>query len=240
MWRTFPALWHCGYLAQMLKAFATLCLALFFFSHGDPSARAMTCDNRGASDRLHFGSKVSGANVTICAEYWWPKVSQKQRPATQPKKPITVQKPVPKFFVVTPLRPRAFTPGSTSVTVSERFAVATSAASHFRKNTLLGRLAVVRFTPIRTVWSFGDGEKRSGFRATHSFRSKGTFTVRAVVTYSVKFRFVGTTDWLIDPRGITLQTNPLIFRVRKDANKPAPGKPLLVLYDCQPIQRAGC
>lgn len=224
----------------MLKVFASLCLAVLFWSHAGPPAKAMSCDNRGAQDRLHFGSNVSGEKVTICAEYWWPPVVGKPQPAPKPVSPGVPQKVQPKFFVVTPQKPYAFTSGPQSIELGQAISVATSAATHLRKNVLLGRLALVRFTPIRTIWNLGDGRKSFAARPNHTFRSVGLFTVRAVVSYSVKFRFVGTTKWLVDPRGISLQTNSLTFRVKKPQPKQRAGRPLLVLYDCQPIQRLGC
>jgi hypothetical protein len=224
----------------MLKVFASVCLAILFWGHAGPPAYAMSCDNRGAQDRLHFGSKVSGEKVTICAEYWWPPIVGKPKPAPKPVTPSAPQKVQPKFFVVTPQKPYAFTSGPQSILLGQEVAVATSAASHLRKNVLLGRLALVRFTPVRTTWSFGDGRKSYATRPTHSFLSPGLFTVRAMVSYSVRFRFVGTTTWLVDPRGINLQTNPLAFRVKKPDPKPKAGRPLLVLFDCQNIQRHGC
>ena len=224
----------------MLKLFASLCLAIIFWGHVVPPAQAMSCDNRGAKDRLHFGSNVSGEKVTICAEYWWPPIVGNPKPAPKPVTPSVPQKVQPKFFTVTPQKPYAFTSGPQSIELGQAISVATSAASHLRKNVLLGRLALVRFTPTRVSWSFGDGRKSFADRPTHTFRSAGLFTARAVVSYSVKFRFVGTTTWLVDPRGINLQTNPLAFRVRKPDPRPKVGRPLLVLYECQNIQRLGC
>lgn len=224
----------------MLKVFASLCLAILFWSHSGPPARAMSCDNRGAQDRLHFGSNVSGEKVTICAEYWWPPVVGKPQPAPKPVTPSVPQKVQPKFFVVTPQKPYAYTSGPQSVELGQEISVATTAASHLRKGVLLGRLALVRFTPVRTTWTFGDGRRSYATRPSHTFRSVGLFAVRAVVNYSVKFRFVGTTTWLADPRGISLQTNPLTFRVKKPTPKPKAGRPLLVLFDCLAFQRLGC
>lgn len=224
----------------MLKAFISACLAILFLVPSGPPARAMSCDNKGNQDRLHYGSNVAGEKVTICAEYWWPKLIGKPAPTPKKKPPTSPQKIQPKYFVVSPLKPRAFTSGTRTLEISQPFTVATTASSHIRKNTLLGRLAVVRFTPVRTVWSFGDGRRSSIVRPTHSFSSPGSYSARAVVSYSVKFKFVGTTRWITDPRGISLQTNPLVFRVRRADTKPSAGKPLLVLFNCQPVQRLGC
>ena len=225
----------------MLKVVASACIAiLFLLPHSQP-AQAMSCDNKGAKDRLHYGSNVSGEKVTICAEYWWPPVVGKPAPvAPVPKKPVTPVKVQPNFFVVTPQKPYAFTSGPRTIEVGDEITVSTSAMSHTRRNVLLGRLAVVRFTPIRTSWSFGDRAKGIAVTGRHSFRSPGLFSVQALVDYSVKFRFVGSTLWINDPRGITLPTNPLAFRVRRASVKPKVGKPLLVLFDCLGIQRLGC
>ena len=222
----------------MLRTFASLSLALVFWIHSGPPAHAMSCDNRGAADRLHFGSNVSGEQVTICAEYWWPPSPQKKAPP--PKKPTTPSKVVPNFFVVTPAKPRAFTADSSVLSIGQSFSVATSATTHVLKNTLLGRLALVSFRPTKTIWHFGDGGRTSTPRPSHAFFAAGTFKVYAVVTYAVKFRFVGTTRWFSDPRGIAIKTNALRFRVSQKPSIRQAGKPLLVLYDCLGGFRIGC
>jgi hypothetical protein len=222
----------------MLRALTAICLAIVFSAGGTHFAHAMSCDNKGAADRLHFGSNVSGEQVTICAEYWWPPSPAKK--VVVAKKPSKPAKVTPNFFVVSPIRPHAFTANAPQLAVGDEFTVATTASSHFRKNTLLGRLAVVRFTPIRTVWTFGDGAHGWVPRASHSFSRSGTFKVSALVTFGVRFRFVGTTRWFSDPRGISIKTNTLTFRV---GDKPPPSanrKPVLVLFDCMGVWRLGC
>jgi len=222
------------------RIFATACMAILFAIQGSSHAHAMSCDNRGASDRLHYGSHVAGDQVTICAEYWWPAVHGKSADSPLKKPPVSTPKVDPNSFVVTPIKPRAFTDSARELAVGEQFWVQTSAASHQRKNTLLGRLAIVRFTPTRTSWDFGDGARGVATNPTHNFKAVGTYRVRALVYYAVKFRFVGTTRWVLDPRGIALSTNALTFKVTKTAPAPSTGKPLLVLFDCFGSQRKGC
>ncbi len=224
----------------MQRFLSAACMAIVFVGQGVNHAHAMSCDNRGASDRLHYGSRVAGDQVTICAEYWWPPVVGK--PVTPPvkKPPVSQPKVDPNFFVVTPLKPRAFSSSARQLAVGEVFGVETSAATHQRKNTLLGRLAIVRFTPTRTSWDFGDGTKGVAATPVHNFKAAGTFRVRALVYFAVKFRFVGSTRWILDPRGIALQTNYLTFKVSESLVKPKAGKLLLVLFDCFGSQRKGC
>ena len=216
-----------------------ICLALLFALNYEHPAQAMGCDNRGASDRLHYGSSVSGDQVTICAEYWWPKVVG---PIKKPTNPVKYVKPKidPNSFVVTPSKPKAFSYSASILKVGEVFSVGTTAATHQRKKLLLGRLAVVRFTPQRTFWDFGDGQKLIAPAAVHAFALPGRFSVRARVTFGVKFRFVGTTKWINDPRGILLQTNSLGFRVPISPPVQVAKTPRLVFFDCQLIQRIGC
>ena len=223
----------------MRHLITALCLAVIFSVGGTNFAHAMSCDNKGAADRLHFGSNVSGEQVMICAEYWWP--ASPAKPVTPPKKSSgTRAKPVPNFFVVTPTKPKAFTFEPGELAVGQAFSVATSAANHIRKNTLLGRLAIVRFTPTRTTWNFGDGARAWVPRPTHSFAGAGTYRVFALVTFAVKFRFVGTTRWFSDPRGITIQTNALTFRVTSVKPPAKPSRRVLVLFDCLASARLGC
>ncbi len=237
MWRNLFGFTRVEYIAAMNRIFVAACMAILFAIQGSQHAQAMSCDNRGATDRLHYGSHVSGDQVTICAEYWWPPVVGK--PVVSPVKTTTT--PVkPNSFVVTPLKPKAFTASPHELTVGQVFSVQTSAAAHQRKNTLLGRLAIVRFTPTRTSWNFGDGARGVALNPAHKFKSPGTFRVQALVYYGVKFRFVGTTRWILDPRGISLQTNFITFKVSVEPPKPSMGQALLVLFDCFGSQRKGC
>jgi hypothetical protein len=216
-----------------------ICLAIVFVLNFGHSAHAMGCDNRGATDRLHYGSKVSGDQVTICAEYWWPQVVGPVKKSTQPVKKFT-PKVDPNSFVVTPSKPKAFSYSERILRVGQVFAVATTAATHERKKLLIGRLAIVRFTPQKTLWSFGDGHRAISNATVHAFEIPGHFSVRARVTYGVKFRFLGSTKWFDDPRGIAIQTNTLTFEVPNSPAKQLAKTPRLVYFDCETTQRLGC
>jgi hypothetical protein len=220
----------------MLRSIAATCIAIWFAVLGGHYAHAMSCDNRGAADRLHYGSSVSGDKVTICAEYWLPPGSKAV--SKQPSGPAP--KVDPYSFVVSPEKPRAIAFGSRSLTVGDSFVVTTTASSHLRKGVLMGRLALVRFTPTRVSWFFGDGARGVADSPSHFFKTPGVFGVGATVTYAVRFQFVGATEWIHDPRSIELETNVLRFTVSTDVANVSKGRPLLVLYDCFGSQRKGC
>ena len=225
-----------GYLFVMLRSITATCIAIWFAVLGGHYAHAMSCDNRGVADRLHFGSNVSGDKVKICAEYWLPPGTKNvsKGPAGPPPKVD------PYSFVVSPEKPRAITFGSRSVSVGKEVVVTTTASSHLRKGTLMGRLAYVRFTPIHVNWFFGDGTRGVGDSPSHSFGAPGVYGIGASVTYAVRFRFVGATKWIHDPRGIKLPTNVLRFSVSEPPPTAENGRPLLVLFNCFGSQRKGC
>ncbi len=218
---------------------AILCLALIFGGFTQPSAKAMSCDNRGSQDRLHFGSNVSGREVRICAEYWWPKSTSKPV-ISKPSPKTTPAKPKPRFLVVTPEGPIAYSHHDKFLLPGQAFDVGTTAVIHQRSGRLIGRETVVRFTPDQVTWNFGDGRFARAATALHSFRSTGTFRVQAAVRFKVTFRFVGTTNWFADPRPITIYTNQLKFVVSRTLPKPPPGTPYLVGGNCIASKRLGC
>jgi len=95
--------------------------------------------------------------------------------------------------------------------------VYSTAARHRVSGELLGWPVVVRFTPARFRWSFGDGQSatysvsgssnasagRDQFDKTatsHAYVRPGTYTVRLVVDYDVEFKFDGGTFTDIDGR----------------------------------------
>lgn len=216
-----------------------LCLALIFGGLTQPSAKAMTCDNRGSQDRLHFGSNVSGREVRICAEYWWPKTTSK--PVIRKPGPKSVQsKPKPRYLVVTPEGPIAYTHQDKFLLPGQAFDVGTTAVIHQRTGRLIGRDTVVRFTPDLVTWNFGDGRFARAAKALHSFRSTGTFRVQAAVRFKVAFRFIGTTNWIADPRTISIYTNQLKFVVTRSLPKTQTGRPFLVGSNCIGSKRLGC
>ena len=216
---------------------ATACLAILFTIHPVHGAKAAPCDNKGSSDRLHYGSNVSGESVTICAEYWWPKVNTVVKPKPAPATPTKVD---PNWFVVTPTKPKAFSTSKTSLSPDQLFEVDTNASVHQLKKVLIGRFTQVRFTPVKVFWRFGDHQASVGKTVLHSFKNSGTYSVYATVSYAVKFRFIGTTKWISEPRTLSIKTNSLTFRVSNSAPKVSGGRPLLVFYDCGEIQRTGC
>lgn len=223
-----------------MKPFALgLCLALMFLVHPPAPALAMPCDNRGAKERLHYGSNVKGDRVTICAEYWWPKSTAKP---TVPIKPAPVKPPKidPNWFVVSPRKPVAVSDSPRTLAIGEEFDVGVLAGIHQLKKVLLGRLTVVRFTPLQIKWRFGDHRGAVGKVARHSFAAPGTYLIEATVRYAVKFRFISSTTWIPEPRGITLTTKALRFVVSGTKPKPLVGKPFLVLFDCEGTGRPGC
>jgi hypothetical protein len=200
-------------------------------------ANAMACDNRSSKDKFHYGSQVEGRQVRICAEWWLdlPKTKPVQNPKPIPKPAVD-----PYSFVVSPIIPKAFTYTDLPIRPGQLIAFETTATLHQKTGTLLGKSAIVRFTPIQVTWSFGDGGRTRGSIVQHAYLKLGRFAVTAAVTYAVKFRFKGTTRWLADPRGILLETNRLRIPVVESSNPGRDQMPRLVNFDCQNFQYLGC
>ena len=216
-----------------------LCVAILFAFHRPELAMAMSCDNRGANQNLHYGSNVLGDKVTICAEYWWPKPAHPVVPKPIPKhvQPVKVD---PNWFVVSPQKPRAVSLEEQHLNVGGLAVVTTTAATHQVKKLIIGRLAMVRFTPTRVLWKFGDRTSAVGNDQWHTYLQPGIYMALAEVSYSVQFRFLGSTKWIREPRGITLRTNNLRFVVSESFTKATTPRPYLVYFDCMKVQRAGC
>ena len=95
--------------------------------------------------------------------------------------------------------------------------VYSTASRHRVSGELLGWPVVVRFTPSRFRWSFGDGQSATHSSAgssnasagrdqfdrsptSHAYARPGSYTVRLVVDYDVEFKFEGGTFSDLDGR----------------------------------------
>lgn len=219
----------------MRRVFIAVALCLGFLL---PSpVQAMDCDNRANQDKFHYGSRVQGEQVRVCAEWWIDAPKTKPAPNSKP-----VPKPAvdPFSFVVTPAKPKAIAISPLSIAVGQYVSLTTTATVHNRIGTLMGRRAVVRFIPTLVNWVFGDGARQRAASVDHLFASPGRYAAQAIVNYAVKIRFVATTRWLADPRGIQLATNRLVVTVSASAATGKKGRPLLVNFDCRNFQYLGC
>jgi hypothetical protein len=83
---------------------------------------------------------------------------------------------------------------------------------------LFSSAAVIRFTPLSAVLSFGDGSQSSGpiadgsFRANHSFGASGNFWVQSRVSYRVDYQ-IGSADWVFGAAVIEVWSNQLLLEL---------------------------
>ncbi len=67
--------------------------------------------------------------------------------------------------------------------------------SHFRSSAVLGKQAEVHFVPVESGIVFSDGLRQAGVDTSRFFDRTGAFRVRAWVSYQVRYRLLGETNW---------------------------------------------
>jgi hypothetical protein len=223
----------------MIRGILALVFAIAFTSLAPANAHAApNCDRTGEASALHYGSKVEGQNVRVCAEYWLQFIPAPSKPAAKKTNPIP-WKPLPTSLVVTPASPRIIRKEFGAAQFGQLLHFDTSALTHSRQGYLMGYRTEIRFRPISVTWSVSDGTSLSGLSLDHTFLKPGLYRIRASVRYAVKFRFIGGTDWIREPRRIDLKAAPVLVRV---VSSPVRSKrPVLVYHSCREAPMAlGC
>ena len=175
-------------------AAATLSLALVFQLPVSPTpAHAASCSVAGGqSGRLKYSGQLSPISATVCGNQIWKLIGKPKKPV-KPIKPTKPRKYV-NNFTVTPDRPGIET--KTSFKVGETGNLTALAKRHLRNRLLFWYPSQVRFVPKTYLWNFGDGLVSSLNSPTHLWSTKGTFSVRLTVGYSVKYRIIGHSSWI--------------------------------------------
>lgn len=103
-------------------------------------------------------------------------------------------------FLVADARAWVDPPGWALVGEPARFSV--EAKSHIAVGMLLDKPAQVRFTPVASVWDYGDrsaGRSARGNRADrpaqHIYRAAGTYVAAVIVHYSADYKYDDETVW---------------------------------------------
>ncbi|MEY4554723.1 MAG: hypothetical protein RL197_1150 [Actinomycetota bacterium] len=229
----------------MFKAIITfvISLALVFpaFQPGQSALAAGCSVSGGQAGRLKHSGQVVGSEAKVCGREIWrlvgkPKTPIKQVKPTKPSKPIRWKNE----FSVAPDRPRIISSHSSKLAPNESVVLDSSAVRHVRNRMLLWYPTQVRFKPIASRWLFPDGSSVVGASIAKSWDLPGSYKVLLTVDYSVKYRILGRSDWVVLPGTVASNASPVTFTVAADAvaNR---RKIVLVHWNClQKPMELGC
>lgn len=204
------------------------------------SALAASCSVAGGqSGQLKYSGQLSSVSATICGDEIWQLLPK----PTKPVKPTTPTVPVKKWdknFTVVPDRPRISREKTNRVDVGEVVSLFSNAVRHTRNRYLLWYPTQVKFTPKTFFWTFGDGQISKRRLPKHSWLKKGTFRVRLLVGYAVKYRIVGRSEWVQLNGLVNAYSDPIKVKVNANPAK-TPGTVVLVHWNCnQKASAIGC
>ena len=89
----------------------------------------------------------------------------------------------------------------------------------------------VSFKPVRANWTFSDGEKAQGDSITRSWGATGSYQAQLAVDYSVRYRILGRTGWIVLPGNVTSRSAPIDLMVSQGSAQEG-GKVVLVHWNC--------
>ena len=200
-------------------------------------AHAVTCAVAGGkSGRLTYSGQVSKVSATVCGNQIWKLIGKPKKPV----KRVRTGKPrkYANMFTVVPDRPGIS--GSPYLEVGQTAEFSAQAIRHTRNRLLFWYPSQVRFTPKTYDWTFGDGALGGGQFVTHAWSTKGTYQVRVLVGYSVRYRIIGHSLWLSLPGLVYATSPPLIVNVGGTATSNT-SKVVLVHWNCNEKPTApGC
>lgn len=234
-----------AYSRCMFKAIITsvISLALVFPSfQPDPSAVAAGCSVPGGqSGRLKHSGQIQGSEAKVCGKEIWRLIGNPKVPA-KPVKPKTPSKPIrwKNEFSVAPDRPRIIAIHSPILAPNESIVLNSSAVRHVRNRMLLWYPTQVRFKPVTSRWLFPDGSEVAGTSIAKSWDLPGSYRVALKVDYSVKYRILGRSDWVVLPGTVEARATPVTFTVSAEAIT-SRRKVVLVHWNClQKPMELGC
>lgn len=229
----------------MFKAVITFVISLALVFPGfqpDPSALAAGCSvSGGQSGRLKHSGQVSGSEAKVCGKEIW-RLIGKPRLTVKPVKPKTPSKPIrwKNEFSVAPDRPRIVSSHSQKLALNEPVVLDSSAVRHVRNRMLLWYPTQVRFKPVASHWLFPDGSETAGTSISKSWALPGSYKVSLTVDYSVKYRILGRSDWVVLPGTVAAKATPVTFTVSAEVMASS-RKVVLVHWNClQKPMELGC
>lgn len=212
--------------------------AIIFQVVDKPStALAASCSvSGGQSGSLKYSGKVTPVSATVCGDQIWKLLGKPKKPA-KPTKPTKPRKYSNNFTVV-PDKPKIS--GESNLGAGELAEFSSSAKPHVRNGLLFWYPSQVRFTPKTYTWSFGDGLLAQDVHPKHSWVTKGTYNVKVVVGYTVKYRIIGRTQWVSLAGLVFASSAPFTVTVGASAEQNF-SKVVLVHWTCyQKPSAQGC
>jgi hypothetical protein len=92
--------------------------------------------------------------------------------------------------------PLSLSASATRAAVGQEVNFWTSASTHFKTGSLLGKVTEVRFTPIQTLWSSDEGHSGSSGSISLAFDKPGNVEVAATVKFAVAYQIAGASAWV--------------------------------------------
>ena len=208
---------------------ALLSVAIIFPTVQLPEpAHAATCAVAGGqSGRLTYSGQVSKVSATVCGNQIWKLLGKPKKPV----KKVRTGKPrkYANMFTVVPDRPIVL--GSSNLALGQIGDFSAQAIRHTKNRLLFWYPSQVRFTPKTFDWTFGDGVLGSGQIISHAWSAKGTYQVKVLVGYSVRYRIIGHSLWLSLPGLVYATSSPIIVNVG-GATPSNASKVVLVHWNC--------
>ncbi|MEN9992823.1 MAG: hypothetical protein RLY83_393 [Actinomycetota bacterium] len=215
----------------MIKAMTAVALSLaIFFQMGARAepVQAATCSIAGGqSGRLKYSGQLSTVSATVCGNQIWKIIGKPTRPV-RPVKPGKPRKYANNFTVI-PDKPKVA--GAQTVAVGEVVNLSAITKRHIRNRMLFWYPSQVRFTPKTFAWNFGDGSVGAGIEPAHAWKSKGTYNVKLVVGFAVKYRIIGRSGWIALNGLVFASSAPFVLNVG-EMSRPVGGNVVLVHWSC--------
>lgn len=215
----------------MIKSLAgaLLSVAIIFpvFEVPQP-AHAVTCAVAGGqSERLKYSGQVSPVSATVCGNQIWKLLGKPKKPI----KRVWTGKPrkYSNKFTVVPDSPKIS--GATYLAVGEEADFFALAVRHTRNRLLFWYPSQVRFSPRTFSWSFGDATIGIGQSSRHSWLARGSYQVRVLVGYAVKYRIIGHSKWMVLPGLVNATSSPFLVNVG-GVTSSSSAKVVLVHWTC--------
>lgn len=224
----------------MIKSFTTvvLSLAILFpvFDHEAPAEAATCAVAGGQSGRLTYSGQVTKISATVCGNQLWKILGKSKKPVKRVRsgKP----KKYDNKFTVVPDQPKLLGVSHTEVGQTEKFQAV--AIRHTRNRLLFWYPAQVRFIPKTFQWNFGDQTAAESKTVEHSWSRRGSYWVKVIVGYSVRYRIIGHSTWISLPGLVYSSSPPWLVDVGANSRQNT-SKVVLVHWTClEKLFAIGC